>query len=125
WQDGETTFLKCTAWRDLAENIAESLAKGNRISATGKLVTETFQTREGENRRALKLQVEDVGASLRTATAQITRAKRGQGGQGSRQAPTQQQNEASNDPWAAATADAPTQNTDDPWAAASASDPWA
>lgn len=123
WRDGETTFLKCTAWRTLAENIAESLSKGARVTATGQLLTETFQTREGENRRTMKLQVDELGASLRNATASITRSKRDN--QGGGQGGNQQSGAAPSDPWAAATAGAPTQNSDDPWAAAGDSNPWA
>ena len=87
WEDGEAMFLTCNAWRQLGENTAESLAKGMRVIVTGKLKQRSFQTREGENRSVFEIDVEEVGPSLRYATAQVNRNPQ----QGGQQAPNQQQ----------------------------------
>lgn len=89
WEDGEAMFLTCNAWKQLGENTAESLTKGMRVIVTGKLKQRSFQTREGENRSVFEIDVEEVGPSLRYATAQVNRNSReGAGGQ---QSPAQQQ----------------------------------
>lgn len=88
WEDGEAMFLTCNAWRQLGENTAESLAKGMRVIVTGKLKQRSFQTREGENRSVFEIDVEEVGPSLRYATAQVNRNPQQGGGQ---QTPNQQQ----------------------------------
>lgn len=80
WKDGETLFLRCSIWRDAAENIAESLTKGMRVIVQGRLVQRSFETREGERRTVVELQVDEIGPSMRYATAQVTRASRGGGG---------------------------------------------
>lgn len=77
WVDGETLFLRCSLWRDAAENVAESLTKGTRVIAEGKLVQRSFETKEGEKRTVVELQVDEVGPSLRYATARVTKATRG------------------------------------------------
>lgn len=82
WKDGETLFLRCSLWREAAENIAESLTKGNRVIAQGRLVQRSFETREGEKRTVVELQVDELGPSLRYATAKVTRSQRGGGGYG-------------------------------------------
>ena len=69
WGDADTLFLRCTAWRDLAENAAESLSKGARVIAQGRLVQRTFETREGEKRSVVELQVDELGPSLAWAVA--------------------------------------------------------
>ncbi|MFF8535378.1 single-stranded DNA-binding protein [Streptomyces sp. NPDC015532] len=76
WQDGTAMFLRCTAWRDLAEHVAESLAKGMRVVVTGRLRQHNWQTEQGENRSMLGLEVDDIGPSLQFATATVTRAGR-------------------------------------------------
>ena len=81
WKDAETLFMPCQAWRQLVENIAESLTKGTRVIAQGRLVQRSFTTREGENRTVVEMQVDEIGPSLRYAKAQVTRQPRG-GGQG-------------------------------------------
>ena len=80
WKDGETLFLRCSVWREAAENVAESLAKGNRVIVQGRLVQRSFETREGEKRTVVEMQVDEVGPSLRYATAKVTRTQRGGGG---------------------------------------------
>ncbi|MGC0141857.1 MULTISPECIES: single-stranded DNA-binding protein [unclassified Pseudactinotalea] len=82
WKDGETLFLRCSIWREAAENVAESLTKGMRVIAQGRLVQRSFETREGEKRTVVELQVDEVGPSMRYATAKVTRAQRGGGGGG-------------------------------------------
>ena len=81
WKDGETLFMRCSIWRDAAENVAESLTKGTRVIVQGRLVQRSFTTREGENRTVMEMQVDEIGPSLRYAKAQVTRQPRG-GGQG-------------------------------------------
>ncbi|WP_103062398.1 single-stranded DNA-binding protein [Actinomyces qiguomingii] len=81
WRDGETLFMRCSIWRDAAENVAESLTKGTRVIAQGRLQQRSYTTREGENRTVVEMQVDEIGPSLRYAKAQITRQPRG-GGQG-------------------------------------------
>ncbi|MFH0411892.1 single-stranded DNA-binding protein [Corynebacterium sp. L4756] len=81
WEDGEAMFLTCNVWRQAAENVAETLSKGMRIIVTGRLKSRSFQTREGENRTVFEVDVDEVGPSLRYATAQVNRNPR-EGGSG-------------------------------------------
>ena len=81
WKDGETLFMRCSIWRDAAENVAESLTKGTRVIVQGRLVQRSYTTCEGENRTVVEMQVDEIGPSLRYAKAQVTRQPRG-GGQG-------------------------------------------
>ena len=76
WKEGGTLFMRCSLWRDPAENVAESLTKGARVIALGRLVQRTFTTREGENRSVVEMQVDEIGPSLRYAQAQVTRIPR-------------------------------------------------
>ncbi|MCU1474199.1 single-stranded DNA-binding protein [Amnibacterium sp.] len=80
WKDGEALFLRASVWRDFAEHVAGSLAKGSRVIATGRLKQRSYETREGEKRTAIELEVDEIGPSLRYATAQVTRASGGGGG---------------------------------------------
>ncbi len=82
WKDGETLFLRCSTWREAAESVAESLTKGTRVIAQGRLVQRSYETREGEKRTVVELQVDEIGPSLRYATAKVTRTQRGGGGGG-------------------------------------------
>ncbi|MCQ9337384.1 single-stranded DNA-binding protein [Corynebacterium phoceense] len=81
WEDGEAMFLTCNVWRQAAENVAETLTKGMRIIVTGRLKARSYQTREGENRTVFEIDVDEVGPSLRYATAQVARNHR-EGGNG-------------------------------------------
>ena len=81
WKDGETLFLRCSLWREAAENVAESLTKGMRVIVSGRLVQRSFET-NGEKRTVVELQVDEVGPSLRYATAKVTRTQRAGGGGG-------------------------------------------
>ena len=82
WKDGDTLFLRCSIWREAAENVAESLVKGARVIVQGRLVQRSFETREGEKRTVVEMQVDEVGPSLRYATAKPNRTQRGGGGGG-------------------------------------------
>ncbi|AEG45676.1 single-stranded DNA-binding protein [Isoptericola variabilis] len=80
WKDGEALFLRCSVWREAAENVAESLTKGMRVIAQGRLTQRSYETREGEKRTVVELQVDEIGPSLRFASAKVTRAQRSGGG---------------------------------------------
>ena len=76
WKDGETLFLRCSVWREAAENVAESLTKGTRVIARGELKPRSYETKEGEKRTVMEFEVEEIGPSLRYATAKPTRANK-------------------------------------------------
>jgi single-strand DNA-binding protein len=82
WKDAETLFMRCSIWREAAENVAESLAKGTRVVVTGRLVSRSYDTKEGEKRTVMELQAEEVGPSLKYATAKVNRTQRSGGGGG-------------------------------------------
>ena len=82
WKDGEALFLRASVWREFAEHVAGSLTKGMRVIATGRLKQRSYQDREGNNRTAIELEVDEIGPSLRYATASVTRAAGGSGGGG-------------------------------------------
>ncbi|GIG26581.1 single-stranded DNA-binding protein [Cellulomonas denverensis] len=82
WKDGDTLFLRCSIWREAAENVAESLTKGTRVIVQGRLVQRSYETREGEKRTVYEMQVDEVGPSLRYASAKLTRTQRSGGGGG-------------------------------------------
>jgi single-strand DNA-binding protein len=85
WKDGEALFLRASVWREFAEHVAGSLTKGSRVIATGRLKQRSYETKEGEKRTAIELEIDEIGPSLRYATAQVTRAAGGgQGGGQSR-----------------------------------------
>lgn len=101
WKDGDTLYLRCSIWREAAENVAESLTKGTRVIVQGRLVQRSFETREGEKRTVVEMQVDEVGPSLRYATAKVagkSAAGAYNGNRGSmQQAPS---GGAADDPWA-------------------------
>lgn len=83
WKDGETLFMRCSVWREAAENVAESLQRGMRVVVTGRLVSRSWEDKEsGQKRSVMEMQVDEVGPSLRYATAKVTRTQRGGGGGG-------------------------------------------
>ena len=82
WKDGEALFLRCNIWRQAAENVAETLTRGARVIVQGRLKQRSFETREGEKRTVIELEVDEVGPSLRYATASVTKASRSGGGGG-------------------------------------------
>ncbi|WP_394940455.1 single-stranded DNA-binding protein [Psychromicrobium sp. YIM B11713] len=81
WKDGETLFLRASVWREAAENVAESLTKGTRVIVTGRLKSRSYETKEGEKRTVIELEVDEIGPSLRYANAKVNRTQRS-GGQG-------------------------------------------
>lgn len=114
WKDGETLFLRASVWKDAAENVAESLTKGTRVIAQGRLRARSYETKEGEKRTSMELDVDEIGPSLRYASATVTRTQRSAGGGGFNGgggqqpqgggsnwgAPQQPQQQQSSDPWA-------------------------
>jgi single-strand DNA-binding protein len=80
WKDGETLFMRCSVWRDAAENVAESLQRGTRVIVTGRLKSRSYETKEGEKRTVIEMEVDEVGPSLRYATAKVNKTQRGGGG---------------------------------------------
>lgn len=79
WKDGDPLFLRCNVWRQMAENVAESLVRGSRVMVQGRLRQRQFETRDGEKRTVIELEVDAVGPDLRYATVKINRAARGNG----------------------------------------------
>ena len=82
WKDGEALFLRCSVWRQAAENVAESLQRGSAVIVQGRLKQRSYETKEGEKRTVYELDVDEIGPSLRWATAKVTKASRGGGGGG-------------------------------------------
>jgi single-strand DNA-binding protein len=108
WKDGEALFLRCSIWRQAAENVAESLQRGMRVVAQGRLKQRSFETREGEKRTVVEMDVDEIGPSLRYATAKVNRTQRGSstgGGFGASGAAP------ADDPWGSAP---PAGSTDEP-----------
>lgn len=97
WKDGDSLFLTCSVWREAAENVAESLQKGMRVIVTGRLKSRSYETREGERRTVLEVDVDEVGPSLKYATAKVTRTTSTRVGPGQQQSQSQQ---GGADPWA-------------------------
>ena len=96
WKDGDALFLRASVWREFAEHVAGSLTKGSRVIATGRLKQRSYETKEGEKRTSIELEVDEIGPSLRYATAQVTRtssSREGGGGAG--------RGQVADEPWAA------------------------
>ena len=102
WTDGDPLFMDCSVWRDYAENVAESLDKGMRVIVTGRLKQRSYETKEGQKRTVVELDVEEVGPALRYATAKVNRADRVKAAKSSASVPQ-------DDPWGSA----PTGQSDD------------
>lgn len=100
WKDGDSLFLQCQIWRQAAENVAESLTKGMRVILSGRLKQRTYETKEGEKRTVFEVEVDEVGPSLRNATAKVTKTTRQAGASGGFSAPVT--DTFNDDPWAAA-----------------------
>ncbi|WP_454812760.1 single-stranded DNA-binding protein [Paenarthrobacter nitroguajacolicus] len=105
WKDGETLFLRASVWREAAENVAESLTKGTRVIVSGRLKSRSYETKEGEKRTVIELEVDEIGPSLRYANAKMNRTQRstqgtGNGG-GFGNQPNTGQAVRQDDPWAA------------------------
>jgi single-strand DNA-binding protein len=106
WKDGESLFLSCNVWRQAAENVAESLQRGMRVIVQGRLKQRSYETKEGEKRTVYEVEVDEVGPSLKSATAKVVKTQRGAGAGGFGGGAA-----ADNDPWAsAAPAPAPAGN---------------
>lgn len=107
WEDGQALFMRCTVWRDIAAHCAQSLHKGMRVIAQGRLQQRTYQAKDGTQRTVVEMQVDEIGPSLRYATAQVQRIQHANGGQN--MAPMQAQSQAPTaggwgapaDPWGA------------------------
>lgn len=107
WKDGEGLFLRSAVWKEAAENVAESLTKGMRVIAQGRLKSRSYDTKEGERRTVMELEVDEIGPSLRFASAKVTRTQRSgggnfqpqQGGYNHQSAPRGGQNAPAGDPW--------------------------
>lgn len=113
FEDGQALFMRCSAWRDLATHCAQSLAKGMRVIAQGRLQQRSYQAKDGSNRTVIEMTVDEIGPSLKYATAQVQRQQHGNGGgfQGNNaggfaggardQQPQQQAQAPADDPWGA------------------------
>jgi single-strand DNA-binding protein len=106
WKDGETLFLRAAVWREAAENVAESLTKGMRVIVSGRLKSRSYETKEGEKRTVIELEVDEIGPSLRYANAKVNRTQRsaqdgqGAGGFGNQATTGPRQSAPQEDPWA-------------------------
>jgi single-strand DNA-binding protein len=102
WKDGDSLFLSCSVWRQAAENVAESLQRGMRVVVQGRLKARTYETREGEKRTVFEIEVDEVGPSLKYATAKVTRTTRSGGNSGfsSGNQSSQGGAQSGGDPWA-------------------------
>ena len=145
WKDGDTLFLSCAVWRQAAENVAESLQRGMRVIVQGRLKSRQYETREGEKRTVFEIDVEEVGPSLRSASAKVTKTTRsgggggysGGGGGGGYSGGGGQQSAPADDPWASPAPSQGAQGGGSSWGgqsqgsqpqggqSAPANDPWA
>lgn len=112
WKDGEALFLRASVWREFAEHVASSLTKGSRVIVQGRLKQRSYETKEGEKRTSMELEVDEIGPSLRYATAQVTRTSGGSamgGGRGGSAA-------VADEPWGSPAASGPSAaNAGDVW----------
>ena len=97
WKDGDSLYLSCNVWRQAAENVAESLTRGMRVIVQGRLKQRSYETKEGEKRTVYEIEVDEVGPSLRNATAKVSKTNRAGAGNGAGGA----SNGGNDDPWAA------------------------
>ena len=128
WKDGDSLFLTCNVWRQAAENVAESLQRGMRVIVQGRLHQRSYETREGEKRTVYEVEVDDVGPSMRSASAKVTKSNRSTGGFGGGQGGGQGQGGSqggsagyggpsggrADDPWASDSAGFGEGSTDEP-----------
>lgn len=131
WKDGDALFLSCSVWRQAAENVAESLVKGMRVVIQGRLKSRQYETREGEKRTVFEIEVDEVGPSLKYATAKVTRTQRSGagfgGGQQGGQGGGQSSGAPAEDPWATqpAQSNAPSGGQSSGGQSSGGADPWA
>jgi single-strand DNA-binding protein len=104
WKDGEALFLRCSLWRQAAENAAESLTRGMRVIAQGRLKQRSFETREGEKRTVIELDVDEIGPSLKYASAKVNKTQRGSSSGGGFGASGSSGQGGDSDPWSSAPA---------------------
>jgi len=102
WKDGESLFLTCNVWRQAAENVAESLQRGMRVIVQGRLKQRSYETREGEKRTVYEVEVDELGPSLRSATAKVNKTTRSGAGGGGGFGASGSSNAPADDPWASA-----------------------
>ena len=130
WKDGESLFLTCSVWRQAAENCAETLQRGMRVIVQGRLKQRSYEDREGVKRTVYELDVEELGPSLRSATAKVTKAGggsgqgqgQGQGQRGTRQAAQQGASASADDPWSSS---APAGGQQGGWGSGGGQEAWA
>jgi single-strand DNA-binding protein len=121
WKDGEALFLRCNIWREAAENVAESLTRGARVIVSGRLKQRSFETREGEKRTVVEVEVDEIGPSLRYATAKVNKVSRsggggggfGSSGSGGGDRGGSRSSESKDDPWGSAPASGSFSGSDD------------
>lgn len=115
WKDGEALFMTCTAWRQLAEHVNQSLQRGARVIVTGRLRQRSYETNEGQKRTVIELEADEVGPSLRYAVAQVNKMQRsgGSGGGGAQSRPAVPQGGSDGDPWASSQPAQPASSFDD------------
>lgn len=128
WRDGDTMFLNCSIWRQAAENVAETLGKGMRVIVSGRLKSRSYDDREGNRRTVFEIDVDEVGPSLRYATAKVTRSSSGSGGgwQGGHQGGGHQGGGQSqhSDNWSGGGSQSSNRGpANDPWAGAQSDEP--
>jgi single-strand DNA-binding protein len=99
WKDGDALFLRCNIWREAAENVAETLTRGARVIAQGRLTQRSYETREGEKRTVVELEVDEIGPSLKYATAKVNKANRSGGNGGGASTFNAQKASQGDDPW--------------------------
>jgi single-strand DNA-binding protein len=112
WKDGDALFMRCSIWREAAENVAESLTRGSRVIVQGRLKQRSYETREGEKRTVVELEVDEIGPSLKYATAKVNKASRsggggggfGGGGGGGDRGGSRPEQQPKDDPWGSAPA---------------------
>jgi single-strand DNA-binding protein len=114
WKDGEALFMRCACWRQLAENVAESLTRGARVIVRGQLVQRSFETREGEKRTVVECKADEVGPSLAFATAAVTKTGRSSSGGGGGGWGDSSGGSAYDDPWGSAPPAGSSQADDEP-----------
>ena len=102
WKDGDSLFLQCNIWRQAAENVAESLTRGMRVIVSGRLKQRSYETKEGEKRTVFEVEVDEVGPSLRNATAKVTKTTRAAGAAGGSFSTPTAETSSAEDPWSAA-----------------------
>lgn len=112
WKDGDALFLRCSLWRQAAENVAESLTRGTRVIVTGRLKQRSYETKEGEKRTVYEVEVDEIGPSLKFATAKVNKTTRGGAGSGSPTGGGWGGGSGEPDPWGAA---APRGNDEPPF----------